>query len=468
MVSDSTKKTLILSVSAIVGLTTLSTLAYLLIQDDRRAKHRRKIRALQKQLSHKLSKVESSVEALVEGDIRLAQVRTRTLRTYAIYTGDPHVHLPSLGLINPQDKLDLGSDIEETQEELIRERTQGYGEDPQKVRQGYKRLEFLVNSVNEQLLRLLESLDAISPRELTDLGDGSGGLASANGPEMQAFEKIRKRKRTDIEKIQKLMAQMDKIGASFKDRLTAVEVFEKKAEEAEEAKKAAATEEKKADMAKEAHGADVDVHVKEGFSFAEVASRNIPEPEILEPTEDLEKMKEGVTFANVASHNIEHKHHEHANGLLATTTSSTKTTTTTTTISSGSTSSISSSSSATVAVEETSHLEKVQEGISFAEVTSHNLPEEKPDSEVKTDQVLEETEDLEMMKAGITFADVVAQNTEEDNSAEKSEVLEETEDLEKMRAGITFADVVAAEETTETTTATTAATTTEIEGAVAH
>ncbi|KAF9949054.1 hypothetical protein BGZ72_009080 [Mortierella alpina] len=416
MVSDSTKKTLIISASAIVGLTTISALAYLLIQDDRRAKHQRKIRSLQKALGQKLAKVESAVESLVEGEIRLAQVRTKTLRTHRIHAGDSHVQLPSLGLINEQDKVDLGEEIEETSDEMIRERTQGYGDNPHKVRQAYKRLDFLVQSVNEQLLRLLESLDAISPRELTDLGDGSGGIPSANGPEVAAFEKIRKRKRADVTKIQKLMVQMDKIGASFKERLAAVEEYEKNEAEAaaaaaaaEEAKNKKAQEDQKAKEEQDHHAnghAEADL-VKEGLSFAEVAKHNIPEPEILEQTEDLEKMKEGITFADVVSHNAEH-HHEQSDSTASTTTTSTTTTTTT------------SSSSSTTLVHETEHLEKVQAGISYAEVASHHTPAEHHKTEVEEhhEEVLEQTEDLEKMKEGITFADVVSHHVEEEAAAE--------------------------------------------------
>ncbi|KAF9289897.1 hypothetical protein BGZ68_008381 [Mortierella alpina] len=408
MVSDSTKKTLIISASAIVGLTTISALAYLLIQDDRRAKHQRKIRSLQKALGQKLAKVESSVESLIEGDIRLAQVRTKTLRTHRIHAGDTHVQLPSLGLINEQDKADLGEEIEETPDELIRERTQGYADDARKVRQAYKRLDFLVQSVNEQLLRLLESLDAISPRELTDLGDGSGGIPSANGPEVAAFEKIRKRKRADVTKIQKLMVQMDKIGASFKERVAAVEEYEKKEAEAaaaaaEEAKNKKAQEDEKEKEEQDHHTnghAEADL-VKEGLSFAEVAKHNIPEPEILEQTEDLEKMKEGITFADVVSHNVEEHHHEHSDASISTTTTTTTTTT--------------SSSSSTILVQESEHLEKVQAGISYAEVASHHTPAEHHKTEVEEhrDEVLEQTEDLEKMKEGITFAEVVSHHVEE-------------------------------------------------------
>ncbi|KAF9187497.1 hypothetical protein BGZ51_001111 [Haplosporangium sp. Z 767] len=431
MVTASTKKNLIIAASAVVGLTTVSTIAYLLIQDDLRAKHQRKIRALQKSLTQKLVKVETSVQSLIEGDIRLVQVRTRTLRTHPIYPGDPHTQLPSLGLINEQDKVDLGEIIEETPDELIRERSMDFSDDSKKVRQGYKKLEYLSNSVNEQLLRLLESLDAISPRELTDLGDVNGGIPLTNGPEMAAFEKIRKRKRADIAKIQQLMAQMDKITACFKDRLVAIEDYEKKLEEEAEAAAIAAKEEAKKKQEQEQeekekekinghhHDHVKDDLVKEGMSFADIASRNIPEPEILEQTEDLEKMKEGVTFAEVVSQNTQNDHHEHHehHEHSATTTKTTTTTTTTTT---------------SISAMHAEHSEKVQEGISFADVVSNNSAVEdkaeveedkveiKEDKvEVKDEDVLEPTEDLEKMKQGITFADAVSSHVEETDAAPK-------------------------------------------------
>ncbi|KAF9913707.1 hypothetical protein BX616_009715 [Lobosporangium transversale] len=448
MVSDSTKKTLILSVSAIIGLTTISTLAYLLIQDDRRAKHLRKVKLLQKTLAHKLHKIETSVQELVDEDIRLAQVRTRTLRTHPIFPGDPHVKLPALGLINPQDKIDFGQEIEETQEELIRERTQGYSEDTAKVRQGYKRLDYLIASINERFLKLLESLDAISPRELTDLGDGFGGLPTSDGPEIQGCEKIRKRKRAVIENIQHWMTQMDKIAATFKDRLVAVEDFEKKAAE-EAAEEEKETKKKNEDKGVNGHNhvvehtAESNV-VKEGLSFAEVASHNIPEPEILKPTEDLEKMKEGVTFADVVSHDVTQYEHSDASSTITTTTTTT-TTTKATSININSSSSISNDGSEKT--HEHGHLEKVTEDISFADVVAHHIPEEHKEKEVeekKEEEILEPTEDLEMMKSGVTFADIVSHHVEkeEENIAE-NEVLEQTEDLEKMKSGLTFADVVA-------------------------
>ncbi|KAG0374175.1 hypothetical protein BGX24_010726 [Mortierella sp. AD032] len=327
MVATSTRKNLIIAGSVILSLTTISTVAYLLIQDDRRTKHLRSLRALQKELGHSLQKVETDLQTLLDQDVRLAQVRTKTLRQHPIYPGDPHVHLPSLGLISEQDQKDLGEDVKETEEELVRERSSelGFGQDSARVRQGYKKLEYLVQSINERLLRLLESLDAISPRELTDIGDGFGGIVLANGPEVQAFEKIRKRKRSDIARIQKLMSQMDQLAGTYKDRLVAVEVYEKKAAEAEaEAKeKAAAAEvaaaaaavqeaedrakkekEEKQEQEKKTNGhvaPAVAALVQPNISFAEMASHNIPQPEVLAPTEDLEKMKEGISFADVVA-----------------------------------------------------------------------------------------------------------------------------------------------------------------------
>ncbi|KAF9090449.1 hypothetical protein BGX29_011484 [Mortierella sp. GBA35] len=407
MVAASTRQNLIIAGSAIVGLTAVSAVAYLLIQDERRTKHLRQIKTLQKQLSHSLQKVESRLDTLIDQDVRLAQVRTKTLRQHPIYPGDPHVHLPSLGLLNHQDKQDLGEDVQETEEELIRERSKelGFGQDPSKVRQGYKKLDFLVQSINERLLGLLESLDAISPRELTDLGDGSGGIPSANGPEVQAFEKIRKRKRADIAKIQKLMGQMDKLAGSFADRLVAVELYEKKAAEAEaEAKEQAAAaaaakkeaEEKAKKEQEQEHKQEQEkmnghAHVspavsalrQQNVSFAEIASHNIPAPEskVLAPTEDLEKMKEGVTFAAVVAHKEEE---------------------------------------APAPVAQDKKEEEAEE------ITI----------EVKDEAVLAQTEDLELMKEGVLFSEVVSHHIEEteDQAAEEPKVVSTAAPTEEVLA----------------------------------
>ncbi|KAG0309719.1 hypothetical protein BGZ97_012990 [Linnemannia gamsii] len=388
MVAASTRQNLIIAGSAIVGLTTIGAVAYLLIQDDRHKKHLRAVKTNQKQLSSALSKIETVLQTLIDEDVRLAQVRTKTLRQHPIYPGDPHVRLPALGLMNDQDKQDLGEDVHETEEELIRERSSelGFGKDPTKVRQGYKKLDFLVKSIDERLLRLLEALDAVSPRELKDMGDGFGGIALANGPEMQAFEKVRKRKRADIARIQKLMGQMDKLAGSFKDRLVAVELYEKKAAEAEaEAKEQAALAALKdaESKAKQDQEQKVNGHVapavaalvKENVSFAEIAKHNIPEPQILAPTEDLEKMREGISFAEVAKHNIPEPE------VLA----------------------------------PTEDLEKMKEGISFADVVAAHKDEEEKEiaMEVKDEAVLAQTEDLELMKEGVLFSEVVSHHIEE-------------------------------------------------------
>ncbi|KAK5816304.1 hypothetical protein F5H01DRAFT_203376 [Linnemannia elongata] len=396
MVAASTRQNLIIAGSAIVGLTTISAVAYLLIQDDRRTKHLRLVKTTQKKLSSSLTKIESAIQTLLDEDVRLAQVRTKTLRQHPIYPGDPHVHLPALGLISAEDKEVFGEDVEETHEELIRERSDelGFAKDPAKVRQGYKKLDFLVQSINERLLRLLEGLDAVSPRELMDLGDGFGGLPLANGPEVVAFEKVRKRKRADIARIQKLMGQMDKLAGSFKDRLSALVIYERKAAEAEaEAKEKAALaavkaaedtlKQEKQERENKANGhvaPAVAALVQENVSFADIAKHNIPEPQILAPTEDLEKMKEGISFADVAKHNIPEPE------TLA----------------------------------PTEDLEKMKEGISFADVVSHHIEEataHKEDEEivveVKDEAVLAQTEDLELMKEGVLFSEVVSHHIEE-------------------------------------------------------
>ncbi|KAG0326583.1 hypothetical protein BG000_001306, partial [Podila horticola] len=327
MVSPSAKKSLIITVSAIVGLTTISTLAYLLIQDDKKAQHQRKIRSLQKSLQARLHKVDTAIEDLLQGDIRLAHVRTHTLHSRAIY---PAGHSPSSDETN-KPALPSHTDHTPTPEEVQREQSQEF-DDPAKARQGYKRLDFLINSINERLLRLLETLDSISPRELTDLGNGFGGLADAAGHETVAFEKVRKRKRATIAKIQKMMGEMDKVGASIKERVQATEKFEvaeaeRKAEEDKQAKEAAELEEKlakeeaaaKEKKEQEAKDKEVLVHtedldkMKEGITFAEIAKHNIEHSEhhaeVLAHTEDLDMMKEGITFAEIAKHNIEHSEH---------------------------------------------------------------------------------------------------------------------------------------------------------------
>ncbi|KAF9373454.1 hypothetical protein CPB97_000527 [Podila verticillata] len=318
MVSPSAKKSLIITVSAIVGLTTISTLAYLLIQDDKKAQHQRKIRSHQKGLMARLQKVDTAVEDLLQGDIRLAHVRTHTLHSHAIY---PAGHSSSSDEHNthahPAD-----TDHTPTPEEIEREQSQGFN-DPAKARQGYKRLDFLINSINERLLRLLETLDAISPRELTDLGNGFGGLADAAGIETAAFEKARKRKRAIIDKIHKIMSEMDKVGASIKERVQAIEKFEvaeaeRKAEEEKQVKEAAELEKEARDaaeleekLAKEAEAAAAKEREEKRKAEAEEAMKHHAEDtKVLAYTEDLVKMKEGITFAAIAKHSVDTPNHE--------------------------------------------------------------------------------------------------------------------------------------------------------------
>ncbi|KAF8933139.1 hypothetical protein BGZ52_008494 [Haplosporangium bisporale] len=318
MVSSSAKKSLIITVSAIVGLTTISTLAYLLIQDDKKAQHHRKIRSHQKGLMARLQKVDAAVEDLLQGDIRLAHVRTHTLHSHAIY---PTGHSSSSDEQNTH-ALPADTDHTPTPEEIEREQSQGFN-DPAKARQGYKRLDFLINSINERLLRLLETLDTISPRELTDLGNGFGGLADAAGIETAAFEKARKRKRAIIAKIEKIMGEMDKVGASIKERVKAIEKFEvaeaeKKAEEEKRAKEAAELEKEARDaaeleekLAKEAEAAAAKEREEMRKAEAEEAMKHHAEDtKVLAYTEDLVKMKEGITFAAIAKHSVETNNHE--------------------------------------------------------------------------------------------------------------------------------------------------------------
>ncbi|KAF9583271.1 hypothetical protein BGW38_009866 [Lunasporangiospora selenospora] len=474
MVSDSTKKTLVISLSAVIGLVTVSSLAYLLIQDDKRAKHQRCVRTTQKTLTVKLTKVETSVSTIVTEDIRLTQVRIRTLRQHRIHERDTHAHMPSLGLINPKDNELFGADFEsETSEELVRERALGL-DDPVKVRQQYKRLDMMVKGVNEQLLKQLESLDTISPRELTDLGDGFGGIAVADGFEMHAFEKVRRRKRDSIAKIQKIMVQVDKLGASISERIKEIEVYEKEAAEAaikaeeerklkEKAEKEAAEKkalEEEEEKTKKVNG-EVNGHhehnhmVKEGTSFAAIAAHQCSEEKsevesisttttttsttTAESSEveisDKEMMAEGITFADVVAHKAD------------------------TEVTSEQ------SSEKSVEVEEKTDLEKMQAGISFAEAVSHQHENqvqveerqvehhEEQHSTITSSKTItttttlsqhtvqtseEGSSTLEHVEAGISFAQVAALGVED-----KAEILEPTEDLEKMKEGITFADVVA-------------------------
>ncbi|KAG0336952.1 hypothetical protein BG004_007847 [Podila humilis] len=295
-VSASTKKTAIAALSAIVGIATVSSLVYLYIRKDRLARHDHQLKALQRSLTSQLLKIDDQLEDLLEGDIRLAKVRIKTLRTHRLYPSDDHVQLPSLGLINNNDKQDLGSDfIEETPKELVRERTQGFDQ-PFKARQGYKDLDRLLRSTHKRLLGFLSRADAIDLAELAELGDETGGAPEIGAAELHIFAKVQKRRRQLMNKIQEVLNLVDRLSNTIEDRLDQVKAFEKLQKvglEPEDEVEPTIDSEK----------------MKQGISFAQVASLNIEEPEVLAPTEDLERMNEGVTFAQVAApHNTETDH----------------------------------------------------------------------------------------------------------------------------------------------------------------
>ncbi|KAG0326768.1 hypothetical protein BG000_001249 [Podila horticola] len=339
------KKTTLITISALVGITTVSSLVYLYIRKDRRTKHDRQLKALQRSLTSQLLKVDDHLHNLVEGDLRLAQVRAKTLRTHRLYPGDEHVQIPSLGLINEQDKHDLGSDhLEETQEELVRERTQGFHQSF-KARQGYKELETLVKATHKRLLRLLSRADAVDLADLAELGDDTGGAPEVDAAELHIFSKVQRRRRLLMHKIQGVLDQLDRLGASIEERLEQVKRFEKLQKVGLEPKdQIVPTEESE--------------RMKQGVSYAAMAKMHVEEPEVLAQTEDLQKMKEGITFAEVASHYTKkhensHNHHQGEEEVLA----------------------------------PTKDLEMMKEG---------------------EEEVLAPTKDLEMMKDGVTFADVVA------------------------------------------------------------
>ncbi|KAF8936111.1 hypothetical protein BGZ58_004598 [Dissophora ornata] len=119
---------------------------------NKRTGHNRIFRSVQRNLHSQFLKAQESLDDLVENDFRLMQVRVKTLRTHRLYPGDGQVQFPSLGLINEEDKDEPDAEVEETKEELIRERNQGF-KDHAKVRQGYKKLDVLVKALHKQLLR---------------------------------------------------------------------------------------------------------------------------------------------------------------------------------------------------------------------------------------------------------------------------------------------------------------------------
>ncbi|KAF9301181.1 hypothetical protein BGZ74_007021 [Mortierella antarctica] len=399
------KKTTLITISALIGITTIYSLVYLYIRKDRHARHDRQLKALQRSLTSQLLKVDDHLHNLIEGDLRLAQVRAKTLRTHRLYPSDEHVHLPSLGLLSEQDKHDLGSDrLEETQEELVREHGQGFHQ-PFKARQGYKELEALVKATHKRLLRLLSRADAVDLAELAELGDDTGGAPEVDTAELHIFSKVQRRRRLLLHKIQGVLDQLDRLSASIEERLDQVKRFEKLQKVGLEPKDQVVPTEESEMM-------------KQGLSYAAMTKMHVKEPEVLAQTEDLQKMKEGTTFAEVASHNTKHEHdHDHHEGdeVLA----------------------------------PTKDLEKMKEGVTFAEMASHNTKHEHDHNHRhEGDEVLAPTKDLEMMKEGVTFAEMASHHTthEHDHDHHKGEeVLASTKDLEKMKDGVTFADVVADE-----------------------
>ncbi|KAG0353361.1 hypothetical protein BG005_007350 [Podila minutissima] len=371
------KKTTLITISALIGITTVYSLVYLYIRKDRHARHDRQLKALQRSLTSQLLKVDDHLHNLIEGDLRLAQVRAKTLRTHRLYPGDEHVHLPSLGLLSEQDKHDLGSDrLEETQEELVREHGQGFHQ-PFKARQGYKELEALVKATHKRLLRLLSRADAVDLAELAELGDDTGGAPEVDTAELHIFSKVQRRRRLLLHKIQGVLDQLDRLSASIEERLDQVKRFEKLQKVGLEPKDQVVPTEESEMM-------------KQGLSYAAMTKMHVKEPEVLAQTEDLQKMKEGTTFAEVASHNTKHEHdHDHHEGdehehdhdhhhesdeVLA----------------------------------PTKDLEMMKEGVTFAEMASHHTTHEHDHDHHKGEEVLAPTKDLEKMKDGVTFADVVA------------------------------------------------------------
>ncbi|KAG0209029.1 hypothetical protein BGX33_005875 [Mortierella sp. NVP41] len=457
------RRTVTISISAVIGITTLGSLAYLYYRDTRQhSQNNRKFRALQRDLYSRLLKIEDSLDDLVETDLRLIQVRTKTLRTHRIHPSDDHVQLPSLGLINDQDKTELGAEIEETKQELIRERTRGFGKDPALVRQGYRQLELLVKALHKQLSKLLGQADAVDLSELAEIGDEAGGISSQDESEILVFEKLRKRRRATLAKIQRVIAQLDRIQASYKKRLQEIKDFEK-------------LERIGLEPSDEVEPTVESEMMKEGVTFADVAALNIEEPEILAPTEDLEKMKQGVSFADVVSENTvdekekpkgekpkeerpkgekpkeerpkgekpkeempkenkskeekpkeEKLNEEKLNEEKPKTQPKADTTPTPRSAAKVVASKEQPEDKETAVLAPTEDLELMKDGVTFADITKENIEEP---------EVLAPTEDLELMKEGVTFADIAKQNVEE------PEVLAPTEDLELMKEGVTFADI---------------------------
>ncbi|KAF9146920.1 hypothetical protein BGX30_000004 [Mortierella sp. GBA39] len=412
-ISTPSRRTVLITISAVIGITTISSLTYLFYRDNySNATTNRKFRALQRNLYARLFQIEDNLDDLVETDLRLIQIRTKTLRTHRIHTADEDVNLPSLGLINHQDKAQLGTDIEETKEELIRERTQGF-EDSARVRQGYKQLDLLVKALHKQLLRLLERADAIDLSELAEVGDETGGISNQNESEILVFEKLRKRRRSTLSKVQRVIAQLDRIQASYKTRLHEIKDIEKL-----ERVGLAPSDQVQPTVEGEM--------MKEGVTFADVAALNIEEPEILALTEDLEKMKQGISFADAVAENLPEEETEKRKVQPKKPKAQPNVETPAPKAAKKVTDVEEPEDKETAVLAPTDDLGLMKEGVTFADITKENIEEP---------EVLALTENLEKMKEGITFADITKENIEE------PEVLAPTEDLELMNEGVTFADI---------------------------
>ncbi|KAF9427431.1 hypothetical protein BGZ94_004919 [Podila epigama] len=346
MVAAPSKKTTIVALSAFVGITTISSLIYLYVRKERRANHDRQLKRLQRSLTSQLLRVDDQLHDIIDGDLRLIQVRVKTLRTHRLYPGDEHVQLPSLGLIQEQDKETLGTDfLQETEQELIRERTLGFDQHPN-ARKGYKNLEQLLKATHKKLHKLLSRADAIDLVELSEMGDDTGAAPEIDDAELAVFAKVQKRHRLLMNEIQQVIDQVDRLEASIKERLDQVYVYEKLQKIGLEPKDEATTPPTVESLMME-----------QGVTYVEVTSHNIPEPEVvLAPTEDLQKMKQGITSADMASQ----------------------------------------------------HTEQQQPPQALEDDNEKKLEKQEPSQQPNTD-ILAPTKDLEMMKEGITFAEVVAE-----------------------------------------------------------
>lgn len=391
-----TRRRVIITIALLLSLTTVSSLTYLYIKDARRSRSSQRFHTLRKHLISQLVQVEEELDQLVRGDLRWTQVRVKTLRTHPLFPGDRSVKLPSLGLIPKEgnnnrdsgnkDSDKLGMEVEETQEELIRERSQGY-EDPVQVRKAYQELEPLIKSIQERLLKWIETVETIGLDELVEVGDL--GTLLANDSEIQALEKIRRRKRTLTVKVQKTMVLLDQLKESVQERTLLIIEFE----QLEQDGLLGPTTEVQPTIDNEL--------MKAGLSFAEVVALNVKEPEVLAPTEDLDKMKTGISYADMARRK-------------------------------------------SVVVEEEPVDIREEHTLTFVAETSpaRSLPPS-PSSvwrRVEEDDMLAPTTtDQELMKEGVIFAHMAS------NGIPEPEALLPTEDLNKMKQGLTIASVVSEE-----------------------